>query len=131
MKKLFLLLVASTMLCSCATLFTGLKTKVTFDSEVQQPVSLTVDGVKVGTVTLPYTMKVKGGFNETIVKAETQGYKPYVLIIDKDFNPVSVLNLFGLLGWGIDAATGAMMKPEYKFYEFYFVPQSSVQEEAK
>ena len=37
--------------------------------------------------------------------------------IDKTFNAVSVLNLFDVIGWGIDAADGAIMKPTQKAYE--------------
>lgn len=110
------------MLSSCATIFTGSKKKVVFDGNVKQPVNLTIDGYKVNRVTFPYTHKIKGGFNETIVKAETEGYEPTLIMIDKSFNAVSVINLFNLLGWAIDAATGAMMSPEYKFYEFEFRP---------
>ena len=97
---------------------------MTFDSDVKQPVSLTIDGYKVGTVTLPYTTKIKGGFNGTVVKAETEGHEPATLTIHKKFNAVAVLNLTDVLSWGIDAATGAMMKPEFKFYEFEFVPKT-------
>ena len=32
------------------------------------------------------------------------------------FNGVSILNLFGLLGWGIDAATGSLKKYDTKVY---------------
>lgn len=67
-------------------------------------------------------MKIKGGFNETVIKAETQGYEPATLMINKDFNAVSVINLIDVLGWGIDAAMGAMMKPEFKFYQIEFTP---------
>ena len=38
----------------------------------------------------------------------------------KTFNAVSVINLFDVLGWGIDAATGAMMKPDQRAYEIMF-----------
>lgn len=110
-------------LTSCATLFCGSKKKVTFETNVPvKEAQVTVDGRKYSHVTFPWTMKVKRGFSETIVKAEAKGYDPVLLVIDKTFNPVAVLNLFGLLGWGIDAATGAMMKPESDFYELEFVP---------
>ena len=37
-------------------------------------------------------------------------------------NAVSVLNLLDVLAWGIDAATGAITKPEFKFYQIDFQP---------
>ena len=33
------------------------------------------------------------------------------------------INLLDILGWGIDAATGAMTKPEFKFYQIDFQPK--------
>ena len=94
---------------------------VTFDSNVPvESATLTVDGRKYTHVTFPYSVKVKRGFNETVVKAEAKGYEPVLLIVDKTFNAVSVINLCNILCWGIDAATGAMMKPEFNYYEIEF-----------
>ncbi len=101
---------------SCATIFTGSKAKVIFDSNVQRADVFELEGKRHSNVTFPYQTKVKRGFNESLLKVEAQGYEPFSLIIDKTFNAVSVLNLLSLLGWGIDAATGAMMKPEQKNY---------------
>ena len=42
------------------------------------------------------------------------------VIVNKNFNAVSVLNLLDVLAWGIDAATGAITKPEFKFYQIDF-----------
>lgn len=120
---MFLLLTLSIICCSCATIFTGSKKRVVFDSDVKQPTILTIDGRKINQITLPYTVRIKGGFNETIVKAETDGYEPTMLMVNKTFNAVSVINLGNLLGWGIDAATGAMTKPEFKFYQLEFTPK--------
>ena len=76
---------------------------------------MTIDGRKHTNVTFPYTTKIRRGFDETIVKAEP-------IIINKSFNAVSVINLLDVLGWGIDAATGAITKPEFKFYQIDFQP---------
>lgn len=107
-------------LSSCATIFTGSKKRVTFEANINQQASLTIDGYKHSNVSFPYTTRIRGGFDDTVVKAEAEGYKTTQLIIYKSFNAVSVLNLTDILGWGIDAATGAITKPEYKFYELEF-----------
>ena len=44
------------------------------------------------------------------------GYENKVFTLDSKFNGVSILNLFGLLGWGIDAATGSLKKYDTKVY---------------
>ena len=124
MKKLAVSLICAAACSSCATIFCGSKAKVTFDSNIKESATLTIDGVKHHNVTFPYTTKVRRGFDDTIVKAEAENYQTETLIIDKSFNVVSVLNLCDILGWGIDAATGAMMKPEFKFYEIEFKPET-------
>ena len=102
---------------SCASIFCGSKAKVTFDCNIKDGVSLTIDGVKYHDVSFPYTTKVRRGFEDTIVKAEADAYKTETVIIDKKFNPVSVINLCDVLGWVIDAATGAITKPTQNYYQ--------------
>lgn len=126
MKKFFLMhvmiIVMILALSSCATIFTGSKKRIMIDSNVAEAQSVTIDGKKYKNVTFPFQVKVKRGFHETLVTSQAEGYEPSSLSIDKSFNAVSVLNLLSLLGWGIDAATGAMMRPEYKNYELEFKP---------
>lgn len=110
---------------SCATVFCGSKAKVTFESNISEKATLTIDGHKHHNVSFPYTTKIYRGFDETIVKAEVPNYSTETVIINKRFNAVSVINLLDILGWGIDAATGAMTKPEYKFYQFEFQPSKA------
>ncbi|OAV67286.1 hypothetical protein Barb4_02523 [Bacteroidales bacterium Barb4] len=122
--KNVLLIFCVLMFSSCATIFSGTKSKVVFDSNVNvnEETTLMVDGVEHSNVSFPYTTKVKRGFSQTIAKAEIQGYKPATVVIGKKFNFLSLLSLpsWGLIGFGVDAATGAMMKPEYKNYIFEF-----------
>ena len=60
---------------SCASIFCGSKANVTFDSNIKENVTLTIDGIKHNNVTFPYTTKVARGFNDTIVKAEAKEHK--------------------------------------------------------
>jgi len=125
MKKLLVhaaMIAAAFSLSSCASVFCGSKAKVTFDANVKETADLTIDGRKHSNVNFPYTTKIKRGFDETIVKAEVEGYEALMLYIDKKFNWVSIINLADILGWGIDAATGAITSPEYDYYNLEFVP---------
>lgn len=125
MKKLFtgiIGIISLFVFSSCSSIFCGAKAKVTFDSNVDEA-TLTIDGQKYKNVTFPYTTKVRRGFDETIVKVEAPLYNTETIIINKNFNAVSVLNLCDILGWGIDAATGAITKPEFKFYEIEMTPK--------
>ena len=109
------------MFTSCATIFCGTRAKITIDSTTPvEKANLTVDGNKYRNITFPYTVKVRRGFDYSDVKAEAEGYEPVYFQVYKSFNPVSVINLCDILGWGIDAATGAITKPEKKYYEIEF-----------
>lgn len=123
MKRIAIVFCAALLMSSCATVFCGSKAKVTFDSDIKEKATLTIDGRKHTNVTFPYTTKIRRGFDETIVKAEAPSYTTETVIINKSFNAVSVINLLNILGWGIDAATGAMTKPEFKFYQIDFQPE--------
>ena len=120
MKRIAFILFIACSMTSCATILCGSKTKVTFNSDIQERATLTIDGVKHTNVTFPYTTKIRRGFDETVIKAEAPSYLTETVIINKSFNAVAVLNLIAVLGWGIDAATGAMTKPEFKFYDIDF-----------
>ncbi len=128
MKRIEIILFIAFSMTSCATIFCGSKTKVTFNSDIQERATLTIDGVKHTNVTFPYTTKIRRGFDETVVKAEAPSYLTETVIINKSFNAVAVLNLVDVLGWGIDAATGAMTKPEFKFYDIDFQPKEKISE---
>lgn len=110
---------------SCASIFCGSKAKVTFDGEISEEATLTIDGLKHTNVTFPYTTKIRRGFDETVVKIESPNYTASPIIINKNFNAVSVINLLDVLGWGIDAAMGAITKPEFKFYQIDFQPKEA------
>ncbi len=111
------------LLTSCASVFCGSRAKVTFDSDIQEKASLTIDGRKHTDVTFPYTTKIRRGFDETVVKAEAPSCRTETIIVYKNFNTVSVINLCNILGWGIDAATGAITKPEQNWYRIDFKPE--------
>ena len=119
-KQLAKLAVFSILLCattSCASIFCGSKAKVTFDCNVKEGVLLTIDGIKYHNVNFPFTTKVNRGFDDTIVKAEAETYQTETIVIDKKFNPVAIINLCEVLGWAIDAATGAITKPDRNYYQ--------------
>lgn len=133
MKKIVVpaLILSALALSSCATVFCGSRAKVTFDSDIEERATLYIDGRKYQSVTFPYTVKIPRGFDETVVKVVAEGYEDQTIYVDKKFNPISIINLPFLLGWGIDAATGAIMKPDYKYYNIDFVRKPNYVEVAE
>lgn len=117
MKKSYLLIAALSLMLlpSCATIFSGTKAKITVTSPNASWANLTVDGEKYNNVTFPAKIKVKRGFQPSIIEAENPDMEGSIKI-DKTFNAVAVLNLGDVLGWAIDAADGAIMKPTQKEY---------------
>lgn len=122
MKPFITLICVGLLMSSCASIFCGSKSQsYIFDGEISEEATLTIDGLKHTNVTFPYTTP-RRGFDETVVKIESPNYTPPDHY-KQNFNAVSVINLLDVLGWGIDAATGAITKPEFKFYQIDFQPK--------
>ena len=101
-------------LTSCATIFTGTSDAVTFNSK---PEGAKVLEAGIEKCTTPCTYKVNRSLSQKTVEIRKEGYENKVVGLDTKFNSVSILNLFGILGWGIDAATGSLKKYDTKVYD--------------
>jgi hypothetical protein len=116
MKNLSTILLAATMLfmSSCATVFTGTKDTISFNS-TPSGAMIYIDGVE--QCKTPCTMRVKRSLNDTSVEFKLDGYETRLITLSKDFNVVSIINLGNLLGWAIDGVSGAVMKYDRKSYD--------------
>jgi hypothetical protein len=114
LSKACIITVGAIALCGCSTIFTGTKSKVQIES-VPSGARVQVDGVDRGVVT-PTPVSLKRGASGQTVTLLMSGYRPKSFQPETTFSTVSVLNLFSLLGWGIDAASGALWTYEPKFY---------------
>jgi hypothetical protein len=113
-KSIFSISIISVLLTSCATIFTGTKDKITFNST---PSGATIykDGVE--QCKTPCTLRVTRSLNDTDIEYKLDGFETRLITLDKELNVVSILNLGNLLGWGIDALSGAIMKYDRKVYD--------------
>jgi len=57
------------------------------------------------------------GLRAEFAEIKLDGYETRVITLDRKFNAVSIINLGSLIGWGIDAATGSIMKYDKKGYD--------------
>jgi hypothetical protein len=115
MKKAYLALsLIAIMLSSCGTLFTGGDDTLTFNSN-PSGASVYLNGMEL--CTTPCIVPVKRELGDTYVQISLDGYETRVLTLDKTLNVVSILNLGNLIGWAIDAATGAIMVYDMKQYK--------------
>ena len=116
MKKQIITLTAiCVFFSSCATVFTGTKDRIAFNSTPSGAI-IYIDGIE--QCKTPCSLKVKRSFDEKEVEIKLDGYETRFFELDKEFNVVSVLNLGNLLGWGIDVLSGAVFKYDKKSYDF-------------
>jgi len=119
-RNLIFLFVLIFMTTSCATLFTGTKSKVLFTS-VPPGAKIIVNGVEKGVT--PTTLKLKRSlFDVTTVTLKLAGYSDKVFEPETTFQPVTILNLANPLGWAIDVATGSIIKYSPANYDIQLVP---------
>jgi hypothetical protein len=122
MNRILSLMIALFLMTGCATIFTGTKDRIAFSST---PSGATIykDGVEI--CTTPCNYKIKRSINDTEVEFKLDGYETRLITLDKEFNLVSIINLGNLLGWGIDALSGAVMKYDRKSYDLKLTKEKS------
>ena len=108
--KLFSFMLAGVLLLtSCASVFTGSKRSVLFESN-PAGAKVYVNGME--QCIAPCNIKVK---NNDRVDFRLEGYNERVVVMDADFNLVAILNGFSIIGWGIDALTGSLQRVNTKY----------------
>ena len=109
MKRLILLLFISLFITSCASILTGSKRKVLFETE-PTGAKVFVNGFEKGKT--PVQLKVRA---EDRIDFRLDDYTERVVVMDSKFNAVSILNGLSILGWGIDALTGSLKRVDTKY----------------
>lgn len=111
MKKIVFLsvLTISLVVTSCATIVSGSKQKVSFNSTPAKA-SVFVNDVQLGYT--PFEAKLKRGVKVHKVKIVLDGYKPYEATLTRKFNGWYMGNIAigGLIGMIVDISTGAVYR---------------------
>ena len=94
---------------SCASIFTGAKRNVLFESD-PSGAKVFVNGFEKGTT--PVQIKVKA---DDRVDFRIDNYRERVVVMDSKFNLVSILNGISIIGWGVDALTGSLKRVDTKY----------------
>lgn len=103
-----LALVSFVVFSGCATIFTGTTDEVRIDSD-PPGARIFIDGIERGET--PDTIEIKrSGIGNREVTLRLDGYEPYTFVLQKEFNAVSVINLFNPLFWAVDVATGSVTR---------------------
>jgi hypothetical protein len=114
MKKNIFLLAIAFITCSCATVFTGTRDTISFNSTPEGALVFK-DGLEL--CKTPCRIPIKRSLNDVDIEFKLDGYETRLFTLDKEFNIVSVINFGNLLGWAIDAVSGSIMKYDRKSYE--------------
>lgn len=118
MKKSSFLIALSVvfMFSSCATLFTGTSDLISFNTD-PEGAKVIIDGIEV--CKTPCTANIKRKLGDKFVEFKLDGYETRLITLDSEFNPVTLLNIAigGLIGFGIDLATGSIMKYGRRAYD--------------
>ena len=97
------------MTTSCASIFTGAKRNVLFESD-PSGAKVFVNGFEKGST--PVQIKVKA---DDRIDFRLDNYRERVVVMDSKFNLVSILNGFSIIGWGVDALTGSLKRVDTKY----------------
>ena len=97
------------LLSSCASILTGSKRKVLFESD-PSGAKVFVNGFEKGVT--PVQIKVNA---DDRIDFRLDNYTERVVVMDSKFNLVAILNGFSLIGWGIDALTGSLKRVDTKY----------------
>jgi len=90
----------------CATMFTGSVQQLTVSS--QPPgARVFVDGAYTGVTPMTLMLKTE---RDHAIALQREGYQPTISPVSREFNPVAALNLFSVVCWVVDIATGALWR---------------------
>ena len=117
MKKIFtyslIAFIAITM-TSSATVLHGTRQTVHVSSN-PPGAAVTVNGLDKGVT--PVDVDVKKGFTGETILLKKTGYEDKSFQPSVSFDTISLLNIFEVIGFGVDAVTGALMKYDPVSYD--------------
>jgi hypothetical protein len=106
---------------SCATVFSGTHQIVRIDSN-PSGATVEVNGIDQGVT--PVDISLKKGFSGQRLLLKKQGFEETVFVPTVKLNPVTFINVVALIGFGVDAATGAMMRYDQPVYMVPLIKKS-------
>ena len=108
-KKPIYIIFIFLLLSSCASILTGSKRSVLFESNPSGAL-VYINGFEKGKT--PTILRVEA---DDRVDFRLDNYRERVVVMDSDFNLVAIINGFSLIGWGIDALTGSLKRVNTKY----------------
>lgn len=104
----FILLTFAIFTVSCATVLSGTKQNIKLNTTVRGALVYVNDRLVDST---PCKVKIARTWQQPAeIRIEKPGYRSVNLELDKKMNELAWLNFINLIGWGIDGASGAMIR---------------------
>ncbi len=108
MKKIVSVLVVSSLLSGCATIFGSSSDIITISSK-DPAATILVNGNEVGNGSATYTLK-RG--KQAVITASKKGCQDRTVITDQSVAGAAFFNLIFVIGWLVDAVSGALYKAD-------------------
>lgn len=105
---------------SCSTILSGTKQNIQINSE-PSGAKIMINGIEKGKT--PSTVRVKKSMDGESISLVKEGYETKTFQPEPSFNEISVLNLFNLIFWAIDFASGSLWKYDPKYYMIELTPK--------
>ena len=120
LKKIIGTITLAIMLSSCSTIFSGTKQNIQINSE-PSGAKIMINGVEKGKT--PSSVRIKKSMDGETISLIKDGYENKIFQPETSFSEISILNLFNLVFWAIDFATGALWKYDPKYYMIELTPK--------
>jgi hypothetical protein len=112
MKRLFLLACLAPSLGACASIVEGTDQQVIVNTSPEGArCDLTRDGQQIGVANpTPQTLTLSKSKNDVVIVCNKDGFNEATAVLNSDFESMTLGNLLlgGVIGVGVDAATGAL-----------------------
>lgn len=122
MIKISIALIGIICLSSCATILTGTHDRINFKSNVD---GATVSKGGNTLCTTPCSVKIRRKMNGADIEVSKDGYETKYVSLETSFNGISIINLFSLVGWGVDLVSGAVVRYDPRTYNIELAPKKT------
>ena len=113
-------------MASCATIFTGTKQAIHFNSE-PEGATIWIDGLEVGETPAIVEVEKPAMVKDKRITLTLDGHEDRTFVLQKSFNLVSLLNLAtGSIGFIVDILTGAFFEYSQDKYDINLKPSGDV-----
>lgn len=125
-RNVFILLMGTILLSSCATILDGGSPTIHIEGQTTEPVTIVTEKQTYPNVTLPVSVQVnRHKLEGQRIKITSENYEYQDIFLAKKINGYTFINILlgGLPGWAVDAATNCVSTPQQKYFNVSGTPK--------